>query len=252
MMGMRAARPVDPETRARAFAGKLGVLLCLAGVATAGGVVASAAAPSAVLAQDVADIDYEHLSFRGFGLEAGYAWPNRLEESWSYGLRIDMGYAGPGLRVLPSLTYTGTRLLDEEVVEFAERVGQLVADQTGGPAPDLDLGTIEYTDIALGLDAQVVWEVPFDLLTFGGLGLAAHFVDGDGAAIDGTFVENLLDSVEPGFNLHVGAEYPVTNGMRLYTVGRYEIMPDQQQFQLRVGWQFMTGPNAPGEGRGNE
>lgn len=215
-------------------------------------IVTAAAAPVASAAQDVADIDYEHLSFRGFGLEVGYAWPDRLEESWSYGIRFDMGYAGPGLRVLPSITYTGTRLLDEEVVEFADRVAQLVADQTGGAAPDLDLGTIEYTDIALGLDAQVVWEVPFDLLTYGGLGVAAHFVDGDGAAIDGTFVENLLDSVEPGFNLHVGAEYPVTNGMRLYTVGRYEVMPDQRYFQVRVGWQFMTGPNAPGEGRGNE
>ncbi len=221
-------------------------------VAAMVGLLTTAVLPTGVRGQDVADIDYEHLSFRGFGLEVGHAWPDRRAESWSYGIRIDMGYAGPGLRVLPSITYTGTRLLDAEVVEFADRIARLVADQTGGPAPDLDLGTIEYTDIALGLDAQVVWEVPFDLLTYGGLGVAAHFVDGDGAAIDGTFVENLLDSVEPGFNLHVGAEYPVTNGMRLYTVGRYELMPDQRGFQVRVGWQFMTGPNAPGEGRGNE
>lgn len=208
--------------------------------------------PVIASAQDIADIDYEHLSFRGFGLEVGHLWPDRLDDAWSYGIRFDMGYAGPGLRVLPSVTYTSTQLLDEEVAEFGDRIAQLVATQTGGPAPDLDLGIIEYRDITLGLDAQIVWEVPFDLLTYGGLGVAAHFVDGDGPAIDGTFVENLLDSVEPGFNLHVGAEYPVTNGMRLYTVGRYELMPDHRYFQVRVGWQFMTGPNAPGEGRGNE
>ncbi|MDX1493737.1 MAG: hypothetical protein R3253_06755 [Longimicrobiales bacterium] len=207
---------------------------------------------SGASAQDVADIDYEHLSFRGFGLEVGYMWPDRLEPARSYGIRFDMGYAGPGLRVLPSVTYTRTELERDEVVEFADRIAQLVATQTGGPPPDLDLGTIEHKDIALGLDAQIVWEVPLDLLTFGGLGVAAHFVDGDGPAIDGTFVENLLDSVEPGFNLHAGAEYPVTDRMRLYTVGRYEIMPDHRYFQVRVGWQFMTGPNAPGEGRGNE
>lgn len=203
-------------------------------------------------AQDVADIDYEHLSFRGFGLEVGHMWPDRLEDAMTYGIRFDMGYAGPGLRVLPSITYTSTELENDEVVEFADRIAQLVATQTGGPPPDLDLGTIEYTDIAVGLDAQIVWEVPLDLLTFGGMGVTAHFVDGDGPTIDGTFVENLLDSVEPGFNLHAGAEYPVTNAMRLYTVGRYEIMPDHRYFQVRVGWQFMTGPNAPGEGRGNE
>lgn len=214
--------------------------------------LAFAAAPSALVAQDVADIDYENLAFRGIGLEVGYVWPDRLEEAISYGARIDMGYAGPGLRILPSVTYFSTDLERSEVEEFADRIAALVAQQTGGPAPDLDLGRISYTDIALGLDAHIVWEVPLDLLTFGGMGVAAHFVDGDGEAIDGTFVEDLLDTVEPGFNLHVGAEYPVTNSMRLYTTGRYELTPDNRYFQIRVGWQFMTGPNAPGEERGNE
>lgn len=209
--------------------------------------------PAAVRGQDdIADIDYENLAFRGFGLEVGYLWPDRVENTASYGIRFDFGYAGPGLRVLPSLTYWSSDLQGAEVTEFEGRIADLVVEQTGGPRPDLDLGSINYTDIALGLDAHIVWEVPLDLLTFGGMGVAAHFIDGDGNAINGTFVESLIDSVEPGFNLHVGAEYPVTDAMRLYTVGRYEVMPDIRYFQVRVGWQFMTGPNAPGEGRGNE
>lgn len=207
------------------------------------------AGPSPAWAQDIADIDYEHLSFRAVAPEVGYLRPNRIEPTESFGVRVDMGYMGPGLRVTPSITYWSSRWKDAEVAEFAERVAQLVADQTGGPPPALDLGTIEYSDLAIGLDAHVVWEVPFDLLTYGGLGFTAHIVDGDGAAINGTFVEDLIDSVEPGFNLHVGAEYPVTEKMRLYTVGRYEVMPDLQYFQVRVGWQFMFAPNAPGEGR---
>ena len=200
---------------------------------------------------DIPDIDYEHLSFRGFGLEVGRMWPDRVENATTYGIRIDLGYAGPGLRVLPSVGYWSADLEADEVSEFEARIADLVAEQ-GGVRPDLDLGSITYRDISVGVDAQVVWEVPLDLLTFGGLGVTAHFIDGDGNAINGTFVEDLIDSVEPGFNLHVGAEYPVTNGMRLYTVGRYEVMPDIRYFQVRVGWQFMTGPNAPGEGRGNE
>lgn len=204
------------------------------------------------LAQDVADIDYEYLAFRGFGVDVGYIWPDRLENAPSYGIRFDLGYAGPGLRVLPSVTYWSADLEGDEVVEFERRLADLVQSQTGGARPDLDLGSIDYKDIALGLDAQVVWEVPFDLLTYGGLGLTAHFIDGDGAAIEGTFVEDVIDSVEAGFNLHVGAEYPVTERMRAYTVGRYELMADVRYFQVRVGWQLMTGPNAPGEGRGND
>ena len=209
------------------------------------------ATPRLLVAQDIADIDYEHLSFRGIGLELGYLWPNEVVATESYGFRIDMGYAGAGLRVVPSVHYWKSRLEDEEIMNFSSRIADLVASQTGGAAPALDLGTINYSDLAIGIDFHVVWEVPLDLLTFGGLGATAHIIDGDGDAINGTFVEDLFDSVEPGFNLHLGAEYPVTNSTRLYTVGRYEVMPDLRFFQVRVGWQFMFGPNAPGEGRGD-
>ena len=202
-------------------------------------------------AQDIADIDYEHLSFRGVALEYGYLWPDRVENTSTYGLRFDLGYAGPGLRVVPSIMYWTSPLNASEIVEFQNRVQDLVAEQNGGARPDLDLGRIDYTDIAFGVDAQVVWELPLDVLTFGGAGITAHIMDGDGEVINGTFVEDLLDSVEPGFNLHLGTEYPIKDNMRLYANGRYEVMPDLQYLQVRVGWQFMWGPNAPGEGRGN-
>ena len=203
-------------------------------------------------AQDIADIDYEHLAFRGIGLDVGYIWPDRVEPTESFAARVDLGYAGPGLRIVSSLTYWKSPLKMREIQEFSDRIADLVADQTGDPRPVLDLGTIQYTDIALGLDGHIMWELPLDLLTYGGLGVAAHFLNGSGDAINGTFVEDLLDSVEPGFNLHFGMEYPVTDGSRVYSVGRYEVMSDLQYFSLRVGLQIMTGPNAPGEGRGND
>lgn len=208
--------------------------------------------PAGGVAQDISDINYEHLSFRGLGFDLGYLWPDRVEPTQSFAARFDLGYAGPGLRVVSSVTYWNSQMEQGEIVEFSDRIADLVEDQTGGPRPALDLGTIRYGDVAIGVDAHVVWELPLDVLTFGGLGLAAHFLNGDGEAINGTLVEDLLDSVVPGCNLHFGMEYPVTNAMRLYTVGRYELMPDLQYFQARVGWQIMTGPNAPGEGRRHE
>ena len=213
------------------------------------GLMTAKAEPGA--AQDVADIDYENLSFRGIGLEVGYLWPDRVEPTESYGIRFDLGYAGPGLRIVPSVGFWRSRLESGEVARFEERLQDLVADQNDGVRPEIDLGTIRYTDISLGLDGHVVWELPLDLLTFGGLGLTAHIVNGDGDLVNGTFIEDLLDSLEPGFNLHLGAEYPITDRMRLYTVGRYEVMPDLRYFHIRAGWQFMIGPNAPGEGRGD-
>ena len=210
------------------------------------------AMPFSLAAQDIADIDYENLSLRGFGFDFGYLWPTKVDPTVSYAVRFDLGYAGPGLRIVPSITYWQSNMASGEIAEFADRVAELVADQTGDPPPALDFGSIRYTDIAIGVDGHVVWELPLDLLTFGGLGLTAHLINGDGEAINGTFIEDLIDSVQPGFNLHFGAEYPVTNAMRLYAVGRYEVMPDLQYFHVRAGWQIMIGPNAPGEGRGND
>ena len=74
-------------------------------------------------------------------------------------------------------------------------------------------------------------------------------MNGNGTAINGTFVEDLLDSVTAGFNLHAGLEYPLSDRFRLNGQGRYEVLGDLQYFQLRFGAQFMIGENAPGEER---
>ncbi len=206
-------------------------------------------APAPGAAQEIPDIDYENLSFRGFGFDWGYLYPDRVEPAHSFAVRFDLGYAGPGLRIVPSIAYWQSPLEASEILDFTGRVEELVEDQTGQPTT-LDLGTIEYTDIAIGIDGHVVWELPLDLLTYGGLGVTAHVLNGDGPAINGTFIEDLLDSVTAGFNLHLGTEYPVTDRIRVYGVGRYEVMPDLRYFRVQTGLQFMTGPNAPGEGRG--
>ncbi|MDH3423204.1 MAG: hypothetical protein OEN00_09435 [Gemmatimonadota bacterium] len=215
----------------------------------AGLALAVALAPLPARAQELADFDYEHLSFRGFGFDAGYLWPTRVDPTYSIGLRIDMGYAGPGLRIVPNVTYWSSALVSSEVTELEDRISQLIEDQTGLPPSSLDLGTVDWRDVAIGVDAHVVWDSLFDLLTYGGLGISAHFMDGGGPAIAGTFIEDALDAVTAGFNLHFGVEYPVTERFRLYSVAKYEVMSDLQFFHVRAGWQLMTGPNAPGEER---
>ena len=206
-------------------------------------------APRPATGQDLADLDYEHLAFRGVGFDWGYLWPTRVERTGSVAMRVDMGYAGPGLRIMPSITYWSSPLAQGEITKLEDRIAALIADQTGQPAPAIDLGRIDWRDVAIGLDAHVVWDSLFDLLTYGGLGVAAHILDGDGDAIRGTFIDDLLDSVTAGFNLHFGVEYPVTDRFRMYSLAKYEVLGDFQYFTARVGWQIMTGPIAPGEER---
>lgn len=218
--------------------GMLGVVTC-----------ASLLLPAGALGQELADLDYEHLAFRGFGFDWGYLWPTRVEKTGGLGVRVDMGYAGPGLRIVPHASYWSSALEQGEITELEDRMEALIAAQSGSPSPPLDLGTIEWRDVAIGVDAQVVWDSLLDLLTYGGIGVTAHVLDGDGDAIAGTFIDDLLDSVTAGFNLHFGMEYPLTDRMRVFGVSKYEIMSDLQYFTVRAGWQIMVGPNAPGEGR---
>ena len=99
------------------------------------------------------------------------------------------------------------------------------------------------------MDSHFVWSIPLDLLTFAGAGVSLHIMDGEGEALNGTFVEDLLDSWKPGFNLHGGLEYPMADSFRFYGEARYELLEDLRYFELRIGGQIMlTGP-AAGEER---
>lgn len=215
------------------------------GTAALGAVLVAAALAAPAQAQELADFDYENLSFRGVGVDVGRLWGSRVESANTVRVRVDMGYLGPGLRIVPSLGYWSSEMKRGEVRELEASVERLILDQTGETA-DLDFGTLDWSDLRLGLDAHVVWSVPFDLLTYAGVGGAVHFLNGDGGAIAGTFVEDLLDSARAGFNLHLGVEYPWET-FRIYGTGRLEMLEDLRYFELSLGGQLMTGPSLPAE-----
>jgi hypothetical protein len=205
----------------------------------------------AAAAQELADFDYENLAFRGLGFEAGYVFPTRVESTYSLGMRMDLGYLGPGLRIVPGVTYWSSRMKRSEVQELETRVEQLVDREApaGAPPASVSLGTIEWSDLALSADAHIVWRVPGGLLTFAGLGGTAHILNGGGEAIADTFIEDLLDTVTAGANIHAGLEYPMSSRFRLYGVSRFEVMENFQYVEVRVGAQLMIGGPAPGEAR---
>jgi hypothetical protein len=205
------------------------------------------AASAPLRAQELADFDYENLGFRGMGFEVGYLWPSTVDATPSLGMRMDLGYLGPGLRIVPGISYWSSRMKRSEVRELEERVEELVDREAppGSTPSNVNLGEIDWSDLVIGVDAHVVWSVPIGFLTFVGAGASAHMMNGGGDAVSGTFIEDLLDTVTAGGNLHLGVEYPVTSRLRIYSVGRFEIAEPLQYFEWRVGGQFMiSGPAA--------
>ncbi|NIP58255.1 MAG: hypothetical protein GWM92_08335, partial [Gemmatimonadetes bacterium] len=92
----------------------------------------------------------------------------------------------------------------------------------GTPPASVDLSPIEWRDLIVGLDGHFAWHAPGGILTYLGTGAAAHILNGRGPAVDGTFVEDLLDSVRAGVNLHAGLELAAHPRFRFYTEGRGE------------------------------
>ncbi len=211
-------------------------------------IVVSSAGPGRASSQGLADFDYENLNFRGVAPEFGWMLPNRVEPTVSLGARMDLGYLGPGVRLTAGITYWSSDFKEGEVREFEDKIRDLVVSlNPDSPPPVVDLGAVTWTDVAVGIDGHMVWSIPFGFLSYAGLGLAAHVLNGSGTAVDGTFVEDLLDRLSPALSVHGGLEYPFVDRVRLYGLGRWEVMEDLNYFEVRAGVQIMFGPPAPGE-----
>ena len=188
-----------------------------------------------VSGQDLADYDYENLSFRGVGLEAGVAFPSRVETTPTINLRVDLGFLGPGFRLAPSISYWRSDFKAEEVAELEDRLEDLVVDADPTAEPTVNLGVLRWSDLVVTMDGQYVWSGSPELEVFVGSGFSAHLMNGSGAAIKDTFVEDLLDRVTVGVNAHVGLALVATPEFQLTGQLRYEVLDDLAYPEIRFG-----------------
>lgn len=196
-------------------------------------------------AQGLSNLDYEDLSFRGAMLDVGYVTSSKVDNTASFGGRLDLGFLGPGVRVVAGFNHWSSRLARKEVGQLEDRLNALIIG--AGGTETISLGNITWSDTALGADVHFLWRVPFGVLTYAGVGGSAHVLRGSGAAIDNTFVDDLLDSVRAGLNVHGGLELPLHPRFRVVGETRYEVLEDLSYLQFRVGGQFMFAAPAPGE-----
>jgi hypothetical protein len=197
-------------------------------------------------AQGLSDLDYENLSLRGVMLDVGYVRSSKVDDATSFGGRLDLGFLGNGVRMVAGFHHWSSHLAGKEVHQLEDKLSTLIEGETGEPT-SVDLGTIGWSDTALNVDVHFLWRVPLGLLTYAGLGGSAHVLRGSGAAINDTFVDDLLDSVRAGLNVHGGLEVPLNRRFRLVGETRYEVLEDLSYLQFRVGGQLMFSEPAPGE-----
>ncbi|HEV2147565.1 MAG TPA: outer membrane beta-barrel protein [Longimicrobiaceae bacterium] len=199
------------------------------------------ASPALAAGQSLEDYDYENLEFRGVGAEVGYILPARVEPAAAFGIRADLGYLGPGVRIVPRASFWSSRLREEEVEELRGKLLGLCRE----PLADClrELGEIRVSDLVLGVDAHYTFGSD-GVLPYAGVGTALHLLNGRGEAINGTFVEDLLDAIAPGVELVGGIELPFGSALRVFAEARGTLSSDVKYAGLSLGgsWRFPSPP----------
>ena len=160
--------------------------------------------PAALPAQGFFEqFSYEGLRLAGLGVEMGGVVSDRLTAEPTLALRVDYGVLAPRLRVMFGASYFRAEFNPDEIARFEQRLRLVVLDPTG----DFTINVRSITWSQLALDGDLQYLFPADRVqTYLGLGIGVHVRDGDGTAIDGTFVEDALDTIAAGINLSMGVE----------------------------------------------
>lgn len=224
--------------RRRRKGGLPGGATALAAIAA---LVAVLAGPEPATAQGLADYDYENLRLRGVGVDLGIVSPNDLDATVQIGARLDLGFLGPNIRLVPRVAYWDTELEEAEVRELADRLETLVEEQNPGqPRPTLDLGRVDRSAFITGVDLHWLPLLRETTRPYFGIGAELYFLNGEGPAIEDTFIEDALDLLTAGASAVGGVEVDVGGGFTAYGELRGTLVADANTIGLVAGLAFLS------------
>lgn len=190
--------------------------------------------PAPAAAQGVLEqFSYEGLYLAGVGLDAGVLISDRLDRAASGALRLDAGYFAPRVRPLLTLAFFKADYAAEEIAELEARLRDVVDDPTGDFT--VDVGSVSLTTLALDLDLQFLPFPASPVRPYVGLGAGAHLRFVEGPAIEGTFVEDALETIAAALNASAGFEVAVSPTLHLTVEGRGVLASGLRAVSLRGG-----------------
>jgi len=196
--------------------------------------------PSALRGQGVlSQFSYEGLRFSGLGVELGVVTSDRVTTEVVGGVRVDYGRIAPRVRLIFGASYFKGELDADEVTRFEEQLSGIVIDPTNDFV--VDVGSISWANFEGDLDLQYVLSEGTTLTFYAGVGFGVHFRNGSGQSIDGTFVEDALDTIAAGFNLSAGSEVRLTRYLNFYTDLRVAVSSELNTASLRGGFMYRPG-----------
>lgn len=176
---------------------------------------------------------YEGLGFKGVGAEFGVVASDRLTQVASPALRVDYGEIAPRLRVMFGASYFRGDFNDSEIAKFESTIAGVVQDPTNDFT--ISVGRVTLTDVEADASLQYLFTRSRRFTTYMGAGLGVHVRNGSGPAIDGTFVEDALDTIAAGFALSFGFEVGIASRLRFTADFRGGLTSELRTASARAG-----------------
>lgn len=215
-----------------------------AGIDGSGVLLLLALAPAAAPAQGVLDeFSYEGLYFAGIGLDAGVMVSNKLDAAPSGAMRLDLGFFAPRVRPLVSLSFYRSDYAADEIDELEDRLRAIVDDPTDDFT--IDAGDVSLSSLALDVDLQWVPVQSGPVRPYVGLGAGAHLRFAEGQAIEGTFIEDALETIVAALNASAGFEVAVSPSLHVTVEGRGTLASGLMSASARGGFMLRFPRRGP-------
>lgn len=161
------------------------------------------------IAQDLEQYDYVNLGLRAVGAEVIYVSTSQNEGAVGLGAKLDLGFLGPGIRVVPRFAHWSADVEGSSIDEL-ERQLEEVSDLEPGT---VNLGSISRSAYVIGADVHFIASLP-TVSPYIGAGLDVYMLNDDGAAIRGTFLDDLV--VTAGASAVGGVQVAVSPGWSVF------------------------------------
>ncbi len=196
--------------------------------------VAAVAGVSPAPAQNLADYDYENLGFRSLGVNITYVGATHTEDGLGFEVRSDLGFLGPGIRVVPRLGFWKESMNVTEIRELEARIAELALL----PPSAINLGVIERSVAVLGADFQ--WTTRSSgVAPYVGIGLDAYLLNDSGASIEGTFLDDRV--ITAGLSAVAGLELALEGSWVVYGDVRGSLVTDANNVAVAGGIAYYFG-----------
>ncbi len=185
-------------------------------------------------AQNLEQYDYANLGLRAIGVEILYVDPSQNDVTVGIGAKIDLGFLGPGIRVVPRFAYWKADVEASSIDELERQLEEVSELEPGS----VNLGAIDRSAYVFGADVHFIASLA-RVSPYIGAGLDIYALNDDGNAIRGTFLDDLV--VTAGASAVGGLQVALSPSWSAYGELRATAVTDASSLGAALGIYYTFG-----------